>query len=115
MAAIGIGINTEFVRSVDKPFEYAVEEASRLGYEYLEPCLMTGRDLLAEAGYYHFRTTEEDGIEVRDATGRGWTQAIRSIGPRAADATGCRRSIPALGYQVCIGPGCSSRQHRRGD
>lgn len=66
MAGIGIGINTEFVRSVDKPFEYAVEEAANLGYEYLEPCLMTGRDLLAEAGYYHFRTTEEDGIEVRD-------------------------------------------------
>jgi sugar phosphate isomerase/epimerase len=66
MTRIGIGINPEFVRSVDKSFEFAVEEASRMGYEYLEPCLMTGRDLLAEAGYYHFRTTEEDGIEVRD-------------------------------------------------
>lgn len=66
MADIGIGINAEFVRKEDKPFEYAVEQASRLGYEYLEPCLMTGRDLLAEAGYYHFLTTEEDAIEVRD-------------------------------------------------
>ena len=66
MADIGIGINAEFVRREDKPFEYAIEQAARLGYEYLEPCLMTGRDLLAEAGYYHFRTTEEDAIEVRD-------------------------------------------------
>ena len=66
MSEIGIGINTEYVRKDDKPFEYAVEQAAAFGYEYLEPCLMTGRDLLAEAGYYHFRTTEEDPIEVRD-------------------------------------------------
>lgn len=66
MPDIAIGINAEFVRKHDKPFEFAVQEAARLGYEYLEPCLMTGRDLLAEAGYYHFRTTEEDAIEVRD-------------------------------------------------
>lgn len=66
MSEIGLGINAEYVRHEDKPFEYAVEQASRLGYAYLEPCLMTGRDLLAEAGYYHFRTTEEDPIEVRD-------------------------------------------------
>lgn len=63
---IGIGINAEFVRKADKPFEYAVEEAGKMGYEYFEPCLITGRDLLAESGYYHFRTTEEDPIEVRD-------------------------------------------------
>jgi sugar phosphate isomerase/epimerase len=66
MSDIGIGINAEFVRREDKPFAYAVEQAARLGYEYLEPCLMTGRDLLAEAGYYHFLTTDEDAIEVRD-------------------------------------------------
>jgi sugar phosphate isomerase/epimerase len=66
MSKIGIGVNAEFVRHEDKPFAYAVEQASRLGYEYLEPCVMTGRDLLAEAGYYHFLSMEEDPIEVRD-------------------------------------------------
>jgi sugar phosphate isomerase/epimerase len=63
---MGLGINAEFVRSGDHPFEYAVEQASRLGYDYLEPCLLDGRDLLAEAGYYHFRSMDEDAIEVRD-------------------------------------------------
>jgi sugar phosphate isomerase/epimerase len=63
---IGIGVNAEFVRHEDKPFDYAVLKAAELGYEYLEPCVMTGRDLLIEAGYYHFRTMEEDPIEVRD-------------------------------------------------
>jgi sugar phosphate isomerase/epimerase len=65
-AQLGLGVNAEFVRSGDHPFEYAVEQASRLGYEYFEPCLLNGRDLLAEAGYYHFRSMDEDPIEVRD-------------------------------------------------
>jgi sugar phosphate isomerase/epimerase len=58
--AIGIGINLEFVRHADKPFEYGVKKAAELGYEFVEPCVATGRDLLAEAGYYHMLSMEED-------------------------------------------------------
>jgi Sugar phosphate isomerases/epimerases len=58
--AIGIGINLEFVRHADKPFEYGVKRAAELGYEYVEPCVATGRDLLAESGYYHMLSMEED-------------------------------------------------------
>ena len=58
--AIGIGINLEFIRHADKPFEYGVKKAAELGYEFVEPCVATGRDLLAEAGYYHMLSMEED-------------------------------------------------------
>ena len=36
MGKIFIGLNTEFSRSSDKPFEWAVEEAAKMGFEYLD-------------------------------------------------------------------------------
>lgn len=66
MSDIKIGINLEFVRSADRSFDYGIAKAAELGYEYVEPCVMTGRDLLAEAGYYHFQTMDEDGLEMRE-------------------------------------------------
>jgi sugar phosphate isomerase/epimerase len=70
MSDIKIGINLEFVRSADRSFDYGIAKAAELGYEYVEPCVMTGRDLLAEAGYYHFVTMDEDGLEVREKLDR---------------------------------------------
>ena len=64
--AIGIGINLEYVRSADRTFEYGVERAAGLGYEFVEPCVSTGRDLLAESGYYHMLSMEEDPLYYRD-------------------------------------------------
>jgi sugar phosphate isomerase/epimerase len=61
---VEIGINLEFVRHEDRSFEYAVEAAARLGYRYIEPCVLDGRDLLAEAGYYHFRSLDDDPREI---------------------------------------------------
>ncbi|MGQ0637099.1 MAG: sugar phosphate isomerase/epimerase family protein [Planctomycetaceae bacterium] len=63
--SIGIGINMEYVRHVDKPFEEGIRIASELGFEYVEPNLLNGRDLMAEAGYYHFVSMDEDPLEVR--------------------------------------------------
>lgn len=65
-ARIGLGINAEFVRHEDRSFAFAVSTAAELGYEYLEPCLLNGRDLLAEAEYYHFRSMDEDPLEVKE-------------------------------------------------
>jgi sugar phosphate isomerase/epimerase len=64
--AIGIGINLEFVRHADKPFEYGIKKAAELGYEYVEPCVATGRDLLAESGYYHMLSMEEDPLYYKE-------------------------------------------------
>ncbi len=64
--AIGIGINLEVLRSADKTFEYGVKRAAELGYEFVEPCVATGRDLLAESGYYHMLSMEDDPLYYRD-------------------------------------------------
>ena len=63
---IGIGINLEFVRHASKPFDYGARRAAELGYEYVEPCVATGRDLLAEAGYYHMLSMQDDPLYYKE-------------------------------------------------
>ncbi len=67
MSKIGIGINLEFVRHEDKPFEWAVKKAAELGYEYVEPMLHLGRELLSEAGYFHSVSMFDDPLRVKRA------------------------------------------------
>ena len=64
MGRIGIGINLEFVRHADKGFEWAIEMAAELGYEYVEPMVHWGRELLSESGYYHSISLLEDPYRV---------------------------------------------------
>ncbi len=66
MGDIQIGINLEFVRSADKSFRAGIKAAADLGYRYVEPCVSTGYDLLAVAGYYHMLSMEEDPLEVKE-------------------------------------------------
>jgi sugar phosphate isomerase/epimerase len=67
MGQIGIGINNEFVRHEDKPFEWAVEKAAELGYEYVEPMVHWGRELLSEAGYFHSVSMLDDPYRLKRA------------------------------------------------
>ena len=53
MAKFIIAVNMEFVRSADKSFEWGIAKAAELGYEYVEPMVHWGRELLSEAGYFH--------------------------------------------------------------
>ena len=64
---IHIGINMEFVRHEDKPFEWGVAKAAGLGYEYVEPMLHWGRELLSEAGYFHSVSMLDDPLRVKRA------------------------------------------------
>jgi sugar phosphate isomerase/epimerase len=64
---IGIGINLEFVRHGDKPFEWGVEKAAELGYEYVEPMVHWGRELLSEAGYFHSVSMLDDPYRLKRA------------------------------------------------
>jgi sugar phosphate isomerase/epimerase len=57
----------EFVRHDDKPFEWGVEKAAELGYEYVEPMVHWGRELLSEAGYFHSVSMLDDPYRVRRA------------------------------------------------
>lgn len=65
MAEFAIGVNMEFVRSHDKPFETGVEIAAELGYEYIEPMVHIGRELLSEAGYFHSFSMDEDALLMK--------------------------------------------------
>ena len=67
MGKISLGVNMEFVRHGDKPFEWGVAEAAALGYEYVEPMVHWGRELLSEAGYFHSVSMLDDPLRVRRA------------------------------------------------
>lgn len=70
MGNIAIGINMEFVRTIDKPFEWGIEKAAALGYEYVEPMVHWGRELLSEAGYFHSVSMLDDPLRVKRACER---------------------------------------------
>jgi sugar phosphate isomerase/epimerase len=67
MGKIRVGINTEYSRSSDKPFEWAVERAAEMGYEYIEPMVHFGRELMSEAGYFHTVSLFDDPYRIKDA------------------------------------------------
>ncbi len=70
MGHIQVGINLEFVRHDDKGFEWAVEKAAAIGYEFVEPMVHWGRELLSEAGYFHSVSLLDDPYRVKRACAR---------------------------------------------
>ncbi len=66
MGKLYLGVNMEFVRSHDKPFEWGVEKAAEIGYQYIEPMVHWGRELLSEAGYFHSVSMYDDPRAVRE-------------------------------------------------
>ena len=83
MGKIHVGLNTEFSRSSDKPFEWAVKAAADMGYKYIEPMVHFGRELMSEAGYYHTVSMFDDPYRIKDACDKaGLTiSALQSHGP----------------------------------
>jgi sugar phosphate isomerase/epimerase len=67
MGNVYIGLNLEAVRRHEKPFEWGVEKAAELGYEYIEPMVHWGRELMSEAGYYHTVSMFDDPYRIRRA------------------------------------------------
>ncbi|MBQ6826591.1 MAG: sugar phosphate isomerase/epimerase [Thermoguttaceae bacterium] len=67
MGKIGIGLNLEAVRTSHKSFEQGIAFAAELGYEYVEPMVHWGRELLSEARYFHSVSMLDDPFRVRDA------------------------------------------------
>ena len=83
MGNIYIGLNTEFSRSSDKPFEWAVEKTAEMGYEYIEPMVHFGRELMSEAGYFHTVSMFDDPYRIKDACDKAGLKmsALQSHGP----------------------------------
>lgn len=67
MGNVYFGVNLEFVRHNDKPMEWGVEKAAELGYDYVEPMVHLGRELLSEAGYFHSVSMFDDPYRVKRA------------------------------------------------
>jgi sugar phosphate isomerase/epimerase len=67
MGKIFLGVNNEFIRHEDKNFEYAVNKAAEIGYEYCEPMVHLGRELLSEAGYFHSVSMYDDPLRLKIA------------------------------------------------
>lgn len=83
MGNVFIGLNTEFSRSSDKPFEWAVEEAAEMGYEYIEPMVHFGRELMSEAGYFHTVSMFDDPYRIKEACDKAGLKisALQAHGP----------------------------------
>jgi sugar phosphate isomerase/epimerase len=83
MGNIYIGLNTEFSRSSDKPFEWAVQKAAQIGYEYIEPMVHFGRELMSEAGYFHTVSMFDDPYRIKDACDKAGLRisALQAHGP----------------------------------
>ncbi|MEN6307793.1 MAG: sugar phosphate isomerase/epimerase family protein [Anaerohalosphaeraceae bacterium] len=67
MGQVRLGINLEFVRHCDKSFEWGVEKAAQIGYDYVEPMVHWGRELLSEAGYFHSVSMLDDPYRITRA------------------------------------------------
>jgi len=83
MGNVFIGLNTEFSRSSDKPFEWAVEKAAEMGYEYIEPMVHFGRELMSEAGYFHTVSMFDDPYRIKEACDKAGLKisALQAHGP----------------------------------
>ncbi len=67
MGNIHLGANMEFIRRHEKPVEWGVDKAAELGYEYIEPMVHWGRELMSEAHYYHTVSMWDDPYRIRSA------------------------------------------------
>ena len=67
MGQIKLGVNMEYVREANKSFEWGVKKAAELGYEFVEPMVHWGRELLSEAGYFHSVSMLDDPLRIRRA------------------------------------------------
>lgn len=56
----------EYCRSADKGFEEGVKIARELGYDYIEPMVHTGWELLSEVNYFHSFSMEEDPLLLKE-------------------------------------------------
>jgi len=90
MGNLSVGMNMEAIRRHEKPFEWGVERAAELGFEYIEPMVHFGRELMSEAHYYHTVSMFDDPYRMK----------------RAADAAGVKIS----GFQA-HGPICRPEVH----
>ena len=113
MGEIYFGINLEFVRHNDKPFEWGVEKAAQLGYTHVEPMVHWGRELLSEAGYFHSVSMLDDPLRIKRACAEGRREALRPLDAHAALQTGDQRRVSQAGHPFRRRVRRAGGEHRR--
>jgi sugar phosphate isomerase/epimerase len=64
------GINLEYIRCEDKSFAEGVARAAEIGYQFCEPLVHSGYELLSGGGYYHSFSMQDDPYEMKDVLDR---------------------------------------------
>jgi sugar phosphate isomerase/epimerase len=70
MATFRIALNMEYCRSADLSFEAGVQTAAKIGYQWIEPMVHTGWELLSEVHYFHSFSMEEDPLLMKEICDR---------------------------------------------
>lgn len=67
MGNVKLGLNLEFARLENQGFDWAMDKAADIGYQYVEPMVHWGRELLSAAGYFHSRSLLDDPLILKKA------------------------------------------------
>ena len=79
MGGIRLGISVDAWRTGSKSFEYALDEAARLGFQDVELCGTNGEELLCELGFMPYINVKEDPVSAMEQ--------VRARGLRASNLT----------------------------
>ena len=93
-------MNLEATRHHDKPFAWGVQKAAEMGYEYIEPMVHWGRELMSEAGYYHTVSMMNDPLEMKELAEKYNLKISGLQGARTSRPAGSARRLPQGGHPV---------------
>ena len=113
MGQISLGMNLEATRHHDKPFEWGLDRAAEMGYEYVEPMVHFGRELMSEAGYYHTVSMFNDPLVMRKMCEDRGPENLRPSSPRAGLPARLPRRVPEDGDSLRGRVRRAGGQHRR--
>ena len=113
IGAIHLGMNLEAIRRHEKPFEWGVEKAAELGFEYIEPMVHWGRELMSEAHYYHTVSMWDDPYRIRRAAEKAGLKVSGPAGPRPGLPARRARRLPEAGDPLRRRVRRPGGQHRR--
>lgn len=105
MAHFKIALNMEFCRSADKGFAAGAALAAELGYEFIEPMVHTGWELLSEVNYFHSFSMEEDPLLMKEICDRHGLRvaSISGHSPLMKPEAAIDRLTRAIGFAAAVG------------
>lgn len=105
MGKIFVGMNLEATRHHDKPFAWGVQKAAEMGYEYIEPMVHWGRELMSEAGYYHTVSMMNDPLEMKELAEKHGLKisGLQAHGPLGCPDRHCDYLKAAIRYAAEVG------------